>query len=166
MATTNVVQVHLVIHQQQEDLRISFPFDKQTDDIDSVVTDLIQTLGMTETDRSRLKPMVEAQITNAPSTFEPIAGGEQTNAEESSDDEAINDPQYRSLLEYQKREMQTLLARQFNEKRELALRIQNQALLMKQQAEQIANAPVNPTPPSTPANLTPSDGTVEDLIVF
>lgn len=165
----NVTTVHLIIHQAEEDLHIDFPFDKMNDDIEVVVSELVETLGMTEADKPRIRGMIESQI-NPQLTFEPIGGAK----DDSSDDEFLQtDAQYKALLEQQKHEMQNLIARQLQEKRELALRIQNQAMLMRgREGQKISFAmPVSPpvNPPSQPSLQSPTAAqgeAFEDLMSF
>lgn len=169
---SNVVTVHLVIHQQEEDLHIDFPFNKLEDDIDTVVAELIETLGMTEADKPRVKGMIEAQI-NTPLSFEPINNNDLMGGDDSSDDGLQNDPQYKALLEQQRHEMQALVARQLQEKRELAARIQNQALMMRSgQGPKVGFAlPISPpgnhsSPVATLQSPTPQGQAFDDLISF
>ena len=128
---SSVVKVHLVLNQGGDTLKIEFPFDKQTDDIDAVVNDLIQTIGRTEADRADIRRQVQEQLMNPTSEFEPIVS-EAANTDESSDDEVCKLPQYRELLARQRRDMTLLLQRHLEEKRELAMRIRKQPQLYVQ----------------------------------
>lgn len=141
----DIVQVHLVIHQQNEDLKIEFEFNKKEDDIDTVVSELIETLGMTESDKEMIKGLIEQQInppqkpnsnTHTDPYFEPInIENQQSDSDDTSDDSDITDPDYRSLLEQQKREMDALLATHLSERRELAQRIQAETMHQIQQQQ-------------------------------
>ncbi|OHT01498.1 hypothetical protein TRFO_31640 [Tritrichomonas foetus] len=157
---SNEVQVHLVVHQQNEDLKIDFSFDKINDDIDSVVSELIETLGMTESDKGMIKASIEAQINSVPKAnpstsfsgnekadqyFEPILENQPADqSDEDSDDSDITDPEYRALVEQQNRDMQSLLAHHLSERKELAQRIQ--ASLQHQQHQPAPNS-LQPNPP-------------------
>lgn len=198
----NDVQVHLVVHQQNEDLKIDFNFNKLNDDIDSIVTELIETLGMTEEDRGTIKSLIEQQINPPPKQgqpnhdtyFEPIAENPPSDqSDDSSDDADITDPEYKSLLEKQRRDMQNLLSRQLSERRELAQQIQASMhhlpahLLPQPQAnphshQQIPpgqSNSVQPNPPmvmkpdqqssapaASPQSATDPSSVCDDLIVF
>ncbi|KAK8882000.1 hypothetical protein M9Y10_044639 [Tritrichomonas musculus] len=141
----NIVQVHLVVHQKNEDIKIDFDFNKLEDNIDTVVSELIETLGMTESDKEMIKASIEQQInppkpnsvTHTDPYFEPICENQPSDqSDDTSDDADISDPDYRSLIEQQKRDMDALLANHLNERRELAQRIQASMLHQQKQQQQ------------------------------
>ena len=138
---SNVVQVHLVIHHENEDLKIEFEFNKLEDNIDTVVSELIQTLGMTESDKEMIKSLIEQQINPKPNSvthtepyFEPINNENQQSdqSDYSSDDSDITDPDYRNLIEQQKQEMNALLEKHLSERKELAQKIQAETMHQQQ----------------------------------
>ena len=134
-SSSSVVQVHLIIHQPNENLRIDFPFDTIHDNIDNVVSELIETLGLTESDKGTIKNLIEQQINphqkasaKILSDFEPIKlPNEQANDayNDSSDDSDIKDEEYTALLEHQQQEMRQLLQKHYEERKELAQRVLN-----------------------------------------
>ena len=83
---SNVVKIHIEVTQRDDTLHIDFPFDKQVDDIETVVSDLIQAIGVTEAERPKLRSMIEAQLQNDTSKLELITA-DQANSDESSDDD-------------------------------------------------------------------------------
>lgn len=191
------IQIHLVIHQQDEDLHIDFPFDKMTDNIDDIVNELVDTLKMTEGEKVSIKNMIETQIyKSAPSSlngsvFEPIGSIDPfvqpttpsaplispvvAPTQEDSEEEDIQDLEYRYLLEQQRHELQNLLQRQLSEKRELAQRIAAETSFSSRSKRPTSPPPSSP-PPSTNPNSPPSPSqstststsqeTCDDLIVF
>ena len=58
------VQIHLTIHQEGADLKIDFPFNTQTDDINQVVAELVETCKLTQDESVELKQMIQKQIAN------------------------------------------------------------------------------------------------------
>jgi hypothetical protein len=167
----DIVEVHLVIHQMNEDLSVDFPFNKQTDDLDVIVGDLVDTLGMAESEKPRFRELIENQIFGAnsgsgqPGAFEPIGGDYQ------SDDGDITDPEYRLLLEEQRQQMEALLGQQFEERRELAARLRASpgsfppppSSPPAQAAQPVIDPLVRaPTPPPATPVLNP----IDDLIMF
>jgi hypothetical protein len=132
-----VVEVHLVIHQENEDLSVDFAFNKQTDNVDSVVGDLVVALGVAESEKTRFRDLIERQIFGPPrpssppngTSFEPISGYANghtpTGDDYQSDDGDINDAEYRLLLEDQRQQMDALLAQQVEERRELIARLRS-----------------------------------------
>ncbi|OHT10974.1 hypothetical protein TRFO_19557 [Tritrichomonas foetus] len=259
---SDIIQIHLTIHQQDDDLRVDFPFDKVNDDVDQIVIELIQTLNMNDSDRDTIKNMIEAEInrgstsnssqrfnissssqkmqnhsqsqlqtsqnqfqnqsqnqtqnisqnqlqnlsqnqmqnfsqnqplremqntslnqirgfaqqSNTDSYFEPI--GSQNDGDSSSNDEDIDDPEYCALKEQQKRDMQSLLVRHLNEKKELAKAIAassfhqneihgpatNSGPMMQQHVvQQQKKKPPATNPAAFP---TPPQPTDDDLILF
>ncbi|KAH0786216.1 hypothetical protein GPJ56_009893 [Histomonas meleagridis] len=160
----SVVKVHLSINHENETLSVDFPFSKKFDDIDSVVADLIETLSISDIDPNAIKSMIEAQVYKAAPprsgpSFEPINDNQVGNnsilslEDSDSDDYGINDSEYVSLLQQQKKEMQALNIRQYNEKKALAQRIAASTLASNQfnQAASIADK---------------KGGNCDDLIVF
>lgn len=161
-SSSGIVQVAIVIQQPDEEVRIEFPFDKERDDIDAVVADLVDTLHMTEADKPSVKAMIEAELYNTQpagrSKFEPIAT-DAAAGDDSSDDCDVNDPRYRAILEKQRQEMHRLLSRHLTEKRDLAKRVEREAAI-------IQAPPTIPPTAAVPNHVTSSGGLCEDLIVF
>ena len=125
---SNVVKIHIEVTQRDDTLHIDFPFDKQVDDIETVVSDLIQAIGVTEAERPKLRSMIEAQLQNDTSKLELITA-DQANSDESSDDDVCKNPKYLELLERQRQDMASLLQSQLEEKRALAMKIQKEPML-------------------------------------
>lgn len=165
--SNDIVPIHIVVHQQNDDLKIDFDFNKKDDNIDTVVSELIETLGMTESDKENIKALIEQQINHpkqksnqrSDTFFEPIGFDTlpSNQSDDTSDDSDITDPDYRSLKEQQKREMDALLAQHLSEKRELAQRIQasemHQIQQLQQQQQQIQQPQVQQ--PQTQPQQTP-----------
>ncbi|KAH0794046.1 hypothetical protein GPJ56_002043 [Histomonas meleagridis] len=168
----SVVKVHISINHENETLSVDFPFSKKFDNIDNVVADLIDTLSIPDIDPNAIKAMIEAQVyKTAPAStgpsFEPItdvfASGNASilSLEDSdSDDDDINDSEYLSLLQQQKKEMQDLNIRQYNEKKALAQRIAA-ATMNANQFRQMA-----PSPEKKDNNNNNNNNNCDDLIVF
>jgi hypothetical protein len=83
------IPIHLVVRDKGEDLRVDFTFDLATDDIDSLVADLGQSVDLTESNRPQVLRDVTLQVNKG---REDQAG-------------------YRQLLENQKRELEQMDAR-------------------------------------------------------
>jgi hypothetical protein len=83
------IPIHLVVSDKGEDLRVDFTFDLATDDIDSLVADLGQSVDLTETNRPQVLRDVTLQVRKG---REDQAG-------------------YRQLLENQRRELEQMDAR-------------------------------------------------------
>jgi hypothetical protein len=142
------VQIHLLLREQNEEVSVDFPFNRLTDDMGRVVTDLIEVLGMAESETSQIRALVEAQVFGQSSAasngntpfFEPI---------DPPDDDCINDPRYFDLLLRQRAEIDQLKAKHIRERRKLS-------------AELNAFSPPNPTPiNSTNSTLVPAVPRVE-----
>jgi len=124
------VQIHLTIHQDGEDIRVDFDFDTEKDNIDDVVGELVNTCNLTQEDSIELKQMIQQQInkktqshtvTNSP--FEPLSVFEDLNE---SDSDVRDDPEYRSLLNSQKSELEALEAQHMKEQEELSNKLQKE----------------------------------------
>lgn len=88
---SSAMNIHLTIHKSQEDVHVDFPFDIENDNIDDVVSALVETAGLTEDDRESIKALMKKQIDSM-----------------ASDGEPIDDPEYTKLLEEQKQELAEL----------------------------------------------------------
>lgn len=117
------VQIHLTIHQADDDLHVDFPFDTETDDINEVVAELVTECKLTANETSALTQMIQEQI-------EKTAGnniGAHFNRNQpqiDSDTEDIDDNDYRNLIEKQQKELKLLEERHQKELKELTLRLQ------------------------------------------
>lgn len=153
----SLVKIHISFNNDNEKISIDFPFSVKHDDMDNVISDLMETLQISNIDKNELKHMIEDQIKKAQNTgtpiFEPIGETTPNNNLMSSDDE-INDPEYSVLIQQQKAEMKSLLKRQYEEKKALAQRIS---------ASQIHLNQLNQKQPQ--ASQPPIDKQ-DDLIVF
>jgi hypothetical protein len=167
-----VVEIHLVIHQGNEELTVDFSFNKQKDDVDLVVSDLLETFGMAPSEKPRFHELIERQIAgspnppSAPGAFEPIPSPDAAlvGDDYQSDDGDITDAEYRALLEEQRQEMDALVAQHLEERRELAARLKSassDALLAELGLPALeVPSPVVPFQPGLPS------ATCDDLIVF
>lgn len=61
----NIVEIRLNFHQNDNDLHVDFPFDTEKDDLESVVNDLITTLGCEPEEKSKIKQLISEQINKA-----------------------------------------------------------------------------------------------------
>lgn len=149
----NAVQIHLNFMQDTDQLHVDFPFDPEKDDLDTVVNDLITTLGYGPEQRSYVKQLISEQINKAlrkPQYENSSSGNEynpnsppespqnstknisapsmqgSNNAQINEDDdseEILNDPEYIQLLEKQKKELKELKARHTSEQQALAQKL-------------------------------------------
>lgn len=119
------VQIHLTIHQSDEDLHVDFPFDTETDSIQEVVAELVTECKLTENETAALTQLIQEQINKTAGTS--IGAHFNRNQHESvdSDNEEIDDQEYKDLMAKQKRELEELDAKHQKEQRELALRLQS-----------------------------------------
>ncbi|OHT16138.1 hypothetical protein TRFO_13468 [Tritrichomonas foetus] len=115
------VQIHLTVHQENDDIHIDFDFDTKNDDLDGVVNELIKTLGLSQAEAKEIKGMVVEQIEKTkqkafqkPETAPPI-----DTIPYDSDDEEIDDPEYLALLDQQKRQIAEMDARHLKEQQML-----------------------------------------------
>jgi hypothetical protein len=181
----DTVEVHLLIRQANEDLTVDFPFNKQTDDLDVVVGDLLDTLGMPESEKPRFRELIENQIygssgtASQPGAFEPIgadANGPSAFADDyQSDDADITDSEYRLLLEEQRQQMEALLSQHAEERRELAARLRSGQAGTPAEPQSLPLAPtigILPQPAPSIGPVVPvlipqgNPDTCDDLIVF
>jgi hypothetical protein len=83
------IPIHLVVSDKGEDLRVDFTFDLATDDVDSLVADLGQSVDLTEINRPQVLRDVTLQV--------------QKGREDQTG--------YRQLLENQRRELEQMETR-------------------------------------------------------
>jgi hypothetical protein len=187
------VQIHLVLHEQNEELSVDFPFNRFTDDMDHVVADLVETLGMAEREHLQIRALIEAQVFGqSPTTshgitpfFEPIDPPEEYH---SDDDDCISDPEYFDLLSRQRAEIDQLKAEQIRERRKLAAELNSFSPPIPARVNSADSTVVPggprvgspgsielgfassqgplPNPPAPTVNPPQAGGTVDDLIVF
>ena len=152
MSDSNQIQIHLVIHIQNEDLQVDFPFEPGVDNIDEVVEEL------DPDKKAPIKSAIEYQISQqqirtSHNLFEPIDPHfrpAKPNNEQSSDDDMV-EREYSELLQIQKTQLDQLFARHQRERKALAESI---AAHQNVQAQQ----PV--------VNNSHKDSLYDDLIVF
>ncbi|EAX97625.1 hypothetical protein TVAG_382490 [Trichomonas vaginalis G3] len=143
----SVVTIHLTIHRDNVDLKIDFPFDTRTDNIDEIVSELAKECSLSDPEREEVKNLIQTQIIKAQNganmSIPKVDSFDNVTSEpdllDSSDDEIINDPEYQALLERQRKEIAAMEENHLKQQRALV------------------NG--NLTPSSTPK-------TCDDLIVF
>ncbi|EAY15528.1 hypothetical protein TVAG_495430 [Trichomonas vaginalis G3] len=119
------VQINLVIHRDVEDIKIGFPFDTVNDEIDSIVAELKQTLGLSGVEEVSVKNSIRQQISAALSKSLTEFKRElnmKPQDEELSDEleqEIFDDPEYQALLERHKAEIAALEEQHLKQQREL-----------------------------------------------
>lgn len=127
----NQVQINLTIHQDQEDVRVSFPFNTQSDDVDEVVKALINEIGLTDEEGVELKQVIESQLafSRQSSSSSKISNSGITPIivnplDESDDADVANDREYQSLLEEQRKQLEEIERRHVQEQKELIEKLQ------------------------------------------
>ena len=101
------INIHLTIHKSQEDVHVDFLFDMETENIDEVVSALVETLKLTEGDKESIKGLMVEQIESMGYSV----------------DEGIDDPDYAKLLEEQRQELAEMEKRHAAEQDELLKRL-------------------------------------------
>lgn len=134
MSQIRNVQMHITVHRVGEDINIDFPFDTETDNIDQVVGELIENLNLTSEESDEIKAIIRDQVAKTrgepiispmpkttnepiPNAFDPLSIDDAIN--EYSDDDVIDDPEYKALLEAQRAEIEALEKKHEKEKRNL-----------------------------------------------
>lgn len=140
----NIVQIHLNVEQNGDTLHVDFQFDIVKDDLDSVVNDLIATLGYQKDSIPMFKKLISDQIkakvkdqdddddseynqTSPPESPQNSAANFNSSSQQvanlqnisDDDEEFLNDPEYIQLLQKQEKEIKELEARQLNERQML-----------------------------------------------
>lgn len=128
------VNINLTIHADEDDLRISFPFDTQKDNVDEIVKELVNEIGLTDEEGAELKVVIENQLaqslgstTASNSAIKSSSGIPQPqtpNLDESDDADVQNDREYQALLNQQRRQLAEIEMRHSNEQKELIAKLQ------------------------------------------
>lgn len=148
--SSSAVQIHLNFQQDADQVHVDFQFDTEKDDLDSVVNDLISTIGIGPEQIPVVKAKISEQIRNAirnaqenykdhpPSANISVPSSPNTNSQtESSSNqsqvqqqntndenpEILNDPEYVQLLKQQQQELKEMEARHISEQQSLALKL-------------------------------------------
>lgn len=114
--SSNIVQIHLVFHRSNDDLKVDFPFDTENDKVDTVVSELIKECELDPNAFEELKSKMEEQINKASNmskttSFELLIDEDQSGDDADSSDLEFESPEYQALLDQQRREMAALLQR-------------------------------------------------------
>ncbi|EAY17301.1 hypothetical protein TVAG_266640 [Trichomonas vaginalis G3] len=132
----SVVQINLTIHAEQDDddLRILFPFDTQKDNIDQVVKELVNEINLTDEEGVELKAVIENQLKQALGTGSQsssaiksssgVAPVQPSNLDESDDADVLNDREYQALLSQQAKQLADIELRHSQEQKELIAKLQ------------------------------------------
>lgn len=133
------VQIHLTIHQDGGDLKIDFDFDTANDDINQIVKELVETCDLSPDESEELKQIIQIQVARAtnvqqqPATSTPPPASHMSNGsfapidtgmdDLSDDQDVLDDPEYKALLEEQERELKNMEQRHQNEQKDLMYKI-------------------------------------------
>lgn len=133
------VDINLIIHRDNDNIKIGFPFDVNNDNVDKIVSELSEALRLRENESIQVKEAFEEQLKHAIERMNSENGQMfdlySSDLSDSMDEEVFSDPEYQDLLRRQREEIDALEENHVNSQRDMVIH------------------------PSSP-------GTMEDLIMF